>query len=117
MLFLAIFAVLFLHNATGFGASVSNQSELIEKSAPQKHADISVGSNHLFGLTPESEFSVSGLDTFTSIFNKNFVNFCLPVDASASLHLVQFKYFTSFYNNCLIHSRKSDLIFPFHYFW
>lgn len=117
MLFIAIFSVLFLHSAIGFSATDLNQSESVEAPKPQKHADISAGSNHLFGLTPESEFSISGLDTIDGAVDNNFVKYFLTVDTSASLHLVQFTYFTNFCKNCLIHSRKSDLIFPFHYFW
>lgn len=30
---------------------------------------------------------------------------------------VKFKIFNHFIKNCLINYRKSDLIFPFHYFW
>lgn len=117
MLFLAFFSVLFLHSAIGFGASGLNESELFESPRPQNHADISVGGNHLFGLTPETEYSISGLDTVPLAFNKNFTKYRFAVDVSASLHLVQFTFFAIFYKNCLIYTRKSDGIFPFHYFW
>ncbi len=119
LLFSACYLVLFFGSAFGFNvdATVVNSEEFIAASSPQKHADISIGGIRLLCLTPESEISLAGYQSRFQAEENSFVKFYLSIDFSETLVLVRLNHYTVFYNNCLIASRKSDLIFPFHYFW
>lgn len=119
LLFSVCFLALCFSSAFGFhvGATVTNSEDFIAASSSQKHSDISIGGTHLFGLTPESEISIAGYQYRFQAEDKNFVKFYPSFDFSETLVLVLFKHYAVFYNNCLIAFRKSDRIFPFHYFW
>lgn len=101
----------------GFNAAVKYSEERIEATAPLNHADISVGKTHVFGLTPKSEILVHSTQLYLRSGDKHFLKFQPTIDFSRTLFQVEFKHYTGFFDNCLIASRKSDLIFPFHYFW
>lgn len=119
LLFYAFCLVSFMGSANteSFGITISIESLHIATPKPHKHADISVGGMRLFGLTPESEISISGFNAVSQLSPTSFLKFHTTVNYTEVLVLVQFKHYTLFYNNCLIASRKSDPIFPSHYFW
>lgn len=115
-LFSSIVFVLLIGLNFGFGNNVT-VSIVHELSGNQKQADISNAGNQLFGLTPESEIAVPANLLRFQVEDKSFVKFHKTILSSETLILIWFNQFKIFYHNCLIASRKSDGIFPFHYFW
>lgn len=112
----AILLVLLLGTTFGYGKNAA-VSMAPEYSGNQKQADISKTDTHLFGRTPESEIAIPAYQLRFQVEDTSFVKFYPVIDTTKALVLARFNYYTAFYNNCLIAYRKSDRIFPFHYFW
>ena len=75
-------------------------------------------SSSLFHHTSEAERSVSNLTNFPVPNFKNLIDkLWLITQSTGRLLEAKFAQYCHFSVNFLIHFRKSDLIFPFHYFW
>lgn len=119
MVFITSGFLLIFSSALGFGIPVTvlDLDEITSDSNSQNRADIATIDNHLFGLTSESKISISGHYSVNLVPDQHFLKFFTTIDALEVLSQIQLKHYSNLYNNCLIHYRKSDLIFPFHYFW
>ena len=80
-------------------------------------AYVTVASQTLFGYTPQSEITIGSQDVPVSTFKNSFSGFATSIKSSEPFVSSQFHQYLSFYRNCLIRYRKSDVIFPFHYHW
>ena len=80
----------------------------------QHHAKIS---NGIFYHDSQLESSVKGFDDFPPQNLKNFFNGSFVTKSIERVLEVQFTQYRCFSINFLIQYRKSDIIFPFHYFW
>lgn len=94
----------------------ANVVEDFANTTSEKQAYITVASKTLFGYTPQSEITISSPDVPVNTFKSSFGGFAMLV-ASEPFVLAEFHQYLSFYKNCLIRTRKLDVIFPFHYHW
>lgn len=86
----------------------------------QQHGETNIAavSTTLFYHTPESESGVSTADNHTpSNVKEAFDGGWALVNATNVLFESTYLQYLKSSANFLIHYRKSDLIFPFHYFW
>lgn len=105
----------------GFGISAKNVDfsdfQLFEKKN-QQGIYFSLPSNALYFHAIKTETFFSGLTEYTSPnFNPNFEDFWAQSLSKELLLCAKFKQYNRFQKNRLVRYRKSDLIFPFHYFW
>ncbi len=79
---------------------------------------LTVISNSLFCHTSQSENSVNSFNNFPLPNFKNlFDKHCSITKSIEQLFESEFAQYDNFSINFLIQYRKSDIIFPFHYFW
>lgn len=83
-----------------------------------KEKVISELSQNLYGHHVTSEITVGNVVQLPSENAKNTLPlFVVPFKACKQRFEAQFSQYVSSSNNVLIHYRKSDFIYPFHYFW
>ena len=96
----------YFHTAFPSKSTVSNE---------QYFTDISA---KLLNHTPKSENNISNKDNLpNSISKKNFEENGNLLNKQSNLFDLRFKQYSNLLNKILIHTRKSDFLFPFHYFW
>jgi hypothetical protein len=101
-----IFTNNYIHTAFPSKSTVSNE---------QYFTDISA---KLLNHTPKSENNISNKDNLpNSISKKNFEENGNLLNKQSNLFDLRFKQYSNLLNKILIHTRKSDFLFPFHYFW
>jgi hypothetical protein len=87
------------------------------KSSSQEEA-ISYISEKLFLHTSHSECSVKDYNNLPAPnFKNHFTGLWAVLKAKEQLYGSEFSQYTTFTRTILINHRKSDIIFPFHYFW
>jgi hypothetical protein len=75
-------------------------------------------STNLFCHTPQSESSVTNYNNLPAPnFKNSFSGFLAITKTTEQLFETAFSQYTNISRNFLIHHRKTDIIFPFHYFW
>jgi hypothetical protein len=68
--------------------------------------------------TPQAESSVNNFNDFQAPGFKNLLGgLWAVIKTTEQFYESVFSQYTSFSLNVLIHHRKTDIIFPFHYFW
>lgn len=117
-----IFSVFFLTAIYCFamGAATNSfaHSELDNKTRSSQEKYISDLSNKLFCPSQQSESSIETANKLPPLdFKKNTSGFVLPVGTREQFFGAAFSQYSRLYRNFLINKRKSDNIFPFHYFW
>jgi hypothetical protein len=104
--------------AIGVGTNSLAHSDFHSSPAPSQEKFIANLSPKLFCHTTQFESSVNNFNNLAAANFKNlFSGFCAIVKATDQLFETEFSQYTSFSGNILIHHRKSDIIYPFHYFW
>lgn len=113
-----ILSVVFLIAIYCFAISVITKSfahsDFQNKQTSSQEKIISDFSTKLFCQTSQSESSVNN---FNNLPTPNFKNSFTVVKVTEQLFETEFSQYTFFSRNILTSYRKSDLIFPFHYFW
>ena len=75
-------------------------------------------STKLFCLTSQTESSVSNINNLPAPNFKNSINELWTIaKTTEQLFETAFSQYTNISRNFLIQHRKTDIIFPFHYFW
>jgi hypothetical protein len=95
----------------------ANAIESVDNFPSDQGTYITVASQTLFGHTPQSEITIGSQDVPVSTFKNSFGGFATNVKSSEPFVATEFHQYRLFYRNCLIRTRKSDAIFPFHYHW
>jgi hypothetical protein len=104
-------AIIFVTNRN-IQTSFSTKSSVLNESI---FSDIS---SKLFNHTPKSENTLSDKDNLpNSSFKNNFGEFTSLFYQKNNLFNLRYKQYTTQINKILVHTRKSDILFPFHYFW
>jgi hypothetical protein len=94
------------------------QTSFLTKSSVSHEQYFSDISAKLFSHTPKSENKFSNkVDFPNSTPKKNFGENGILFRQRSHLFDLRFKQYTNLLNKILIHTRKSDFLFPFHYFW
>lgn len=117
-----ILSVVFLTAIYCFAIGVVTQSlahaNFKDKSASSQEKIISEISSKLFYHTSQTESSLNSFNIFSfKNFKNPFIVFSPLVINTEELFCSEFSQYFSFSRNILIKYRKSDMIFPFHYFW
>lgn len=101
----------------GVLANANEYSDFLEKQSPQE-SYFSDSSTKLFAHTIQYESLANGYNSPPAISLKKSLNKHLAISKTTEQLFDQsFSQYTSLAINILIHHRKSNLIFPFHYFW
>lgn len=105
--------------AIGAAANQSvNYSNISNDTIPSQEKVALDVSAKLFFHTSESESLVSSYEELPSLGFKNpFAGFLAANTPSERLIVNQLHKYTSYSKNILVNYRKSDIIFPSHYFW
>jgi hypothetical protein len=94
------------------------QTAFPSKSSVSKDQYFSDISAKLFNHIPKSENILSNKDNLpNSNSKKDFGEKGDLLNKQSNLFDLRFKQYSNLLNKILIHTRKSDLLFPFHYFW
>lgn len=95
----------------------SNDETVNIKSLDNKYTQAIQNSSVLVN-TRIFRISFSNLNFNHKTFSENYFKFnYFQIILNDYFFKIQFKIFNHYIKNCLINYRKSDLIFPFHYFW
>ncbi|WP_339709435.1 hypothetical protein [uncultured Kriegella sp.] len=104
--------------ALGMVISSYGSTESPTDSHQHGETNIAAVSTALFYHTPESESGVTTADNHTPSNVKNpFDSVWALVNTTNVLFESKYAQYLKSSKNFLIHYRKADLIFPFHYFW
>jgi hypothetical protein len=104
--------------AIGTAFNSLNNSDFSNSSSSLQEKTISDFSAKLFYPTAASESSVNNYNNLPTPSFKNPFNGLWAIhNTSEQLLETTFSQYTNASRNFLIHNRKTDLIFPFHYFW
>lgn len=95
---------------------IHSQNQSTKKTAQEKYfSDIT---SNLFFHTSPSESSVNSYTSFIApVFKNSSVSLGAIESAKELLFEAKFSQYTILSESFLISYRKSDIIFPFHYFW
>ena len=111
---LSILYCLFVSFSTG--NDLNNNAE-ISKHPGSEYCSAEFSSN-LFCHTEQSESSISNYNNFhRTTLKNNFNQFSSGSIASEQLPLRSFSIYNFYSKNLPIQFKKTDIIFPFHYFW
>ena len=104
----------------GMGGNNSFDSSLkgAGKTREENKSYFKAVSVNLFYFTPKSESSLNTFhNTTPSTFKTSFKEFAVVVKTTEQFFDSKFVQYNFSLKNCLFRYRKSDIIFPFHYFW
>ncbi|WP_338813974.1 hypothetical protein V9L05_00685 [Bernardetia sp. Wsw4-3y2] len=115
----ATFLAILYSFVLGFVATSTIEYNVQSKKTTEREKYFSsISTNYAFSYAPESTTSVDSITTFSVLSLKNLLHQLWVISkATEQLLETEFSQYTSFSINFLIHHRKKDIIFPFHYFW
>ncbi len=115
---LAILLVTLFYFVTSQNSISSSQHDTKSTSSHQVENYLSFSAHHPFCQTPQTEDFTESISCFSSTKSQEYCKIFHALYASKE-HIKKSEY-SHYFNTSrilLIQYRKSDLIFPFHYFW
>ena len=104
--------------AMGMVVNSYSTTDFHKVSNKKSETNIAAVSTALFYHTPESESGVATADSHAPSNLKNpYTGIWALVNTTNALFVSKYAQYIKSSANFLIHYRKADLIFPFHYFW
>jgi hypothetical protein len=104
--------------AIGFVTKSLNYSDFGNKQQASQESSFTVFSSKLFCHTSQSESSVNIFNNLpASSFKNPFSGLWAISNTTEQLFKTAFSQYANIARNFLIQHRKTDIIFPFHYFW
>lgn len=115
----AIIILLYCFASGTINSGISNSASINASNAGvEEEGYYSAVSVNGFGAALQAETVTSPFNTLSLFsFKTSSFGYALLLKYYEQLFSVTFKQYVSFSGNLLIKYRKSDLIFPFHYFW